>query len=56
MKVFSCVWNVISNTYSTWSNESAGIPNTHVNCMIYDKCSNALYAGTDAGVYFKRGL
>jgi len=54
MKVFSCLWNVTTNTYSNWSNESNGIPNTHVNCMIYDRCSNTLFVGTDAGVYYKK--
>ena len=42
-----------TNGGSTWSNYSAGLPNLPVNCIVYqNNTGNALYAGTDVGVYF----
>ena len=39
---------------TTWTNLSASIPNIPVNCMEIDKNGNdALYIGTDNGVFFK---
>lgn len=39
---------------ATWTNLSASIPNVPVNCMAIDKNGNdALYIGTDIGVFFK---
>ncbi len=50
-KVFNSV-----NGGSTWTNISAGLPNLPVNCIIYKKNSNnAIYVGTDVGVYYKDG-
>jgi PKD repeat protein/photosystem II stability/assembly factor-like uncharacterized protein len=38
----------------TWTNISASIPNIPVNCITVDKNGNdALYLGTDAGVFYK---
>ena len=39
---------------ATWTNLSASIPNVPVNCMAINKNGNdALYIGTDIGVFFK---
>jgi PKD repeat protein len=47
---------VTTNGGSTWANISAGLPNLPVNCIIYTKNLNdAIYVGTDVGVYFKDG-
>lgn len=47
---------VTTNGGSTWTNISAGLPNLPVNCIIYTKNLNdAIYVGTDVGVYFKDG-
>jgi len=46
------VW-VSSDTGVTWSNYSTGLPNLPVNCIVYqNNTNNALYVGTDVGVYF----
>jgi len=46
------VWTS-SDTGLTWSNYSTGLPNLPVNCIVYQNNSNnALYVGTDVGVYF----
>lgn len=37
----------------TWKNLSPSLPNIPVNCIAVDKNTNALYVGTDAGVFFK---
>ena len=38
---------------SNWSNYSTGLPNLPVNCIVYqNNTNNALYVGTDVGVYF----
>jgi hypothetical protein len=47
---------VTTNGGTTWANISAGLPNLPVNCIIYTKNLNdAIYVGTDVGVYFKDG-
>ncbi len=47
---------VSTNGGTTWSNISTGLPNLPVNCVVYTKGSNdAIYVGTDVGVYFKDG-
>ncbi|MEO8148100.1 MAG: T9SS type A sorting domain-containing protein [Bacteroidia bacterium] len=47
------VW-VSSDTGATWSNYSTGLPNLPVNCITYqNNTNNALYVGTDVGVYFR---
>ena len=47
------VWHS-SNSGSSWSNVSAGLPNLPVNSLTYqNNTSNGVYAGTDAGIYFK---
>lgn len=39
---------------TTWSNYSTGLPNLPVNCINYQDASNdALYVGTDIGIYFR---
>ena len=46
------IWKT-TNGGSTWSNYSAGLPNLPVNCIVYqNNTANALYVGTDVGVYF----
>ncbi|MCX6147620.1 MAG: BACON domain-containing carbohydrate-binding protein [Candidatus Kapabacteria bacterium] len=36
----------------TWSNNSTGLPNIPVNCIVYNNnTNNELYVGTDVGVY-----
>lgn len=52
---FSNVNKVFQTTNgTTWTNISASLPNIPVNCMAIDKNGNdALYVGTDAGVFFK---
>lgn len=43
-----------SNGGSTWTNYSNGLPNIPVNCIVYSNNSTqALYAGTDVGVYYR---
>ena len=43
-----------SNGGSNWTNISAGLPNLPVNCIVYENNSNdAIYIGTDVGVYYK---
>ena len=40
----------------TWANYSTGLPNIPVNCILYVKNSpQALYVGTDVGVYYREG-
>ena len=40
----------------SWNNISSGLPNLPVNCIVHTKNSNdALYVGTDVGVYYKDG-
>ncbi|MES2566045.1 MAG: T9SS type A sorting domain-containing protein [Bacteroidota bacterium] len=47
---------VTANGGSNWTNISTGLPNLPVNCVIYSNNSNdAIYAGTDVGVYYKDG-
>lgn len=47
---------VTTNGGTTWTNISTGLPNLPVNCIIYTKGSNdAIYVGTDVGVYYKDG-
>jgi photosystem II stability/assembly factor-like uncharacterized protein len=38
---------------NTWTNESAGLPNIPVNCMVIDSFSQTKYVGTDAAVFYK---
>ncbi|MCB0762961.1 MAG: hypothetical protein KDC12_15655, partial [Flavobacteriales bacterium] len=39
---------------STWTNYSTGLPNIPANCIAYmEGSSDALYLGTDAGVYYR---
>ena len=46
------VW-ASADTGLTWSNYSSGLPNLPVNCIVYqDNSNDALYVGTDVGVYF----
>ncbi|HBS84940.1 MAG: hypothetical protein A2W91_06875 [Bacteroidetes bacterium GWF2_38_335] len=41
------------NAGTNWTNYSSGLPNIPINCSVYQKNSNdALYAGTDLGVYY----
>ncbi len=43
-----------SNGGTSWTNISAGLPNVPVNCLVFESNSlNAVYAGTDLGVYYK---
>ncbi len=43
-----------ANGGSSWTNVSSGLPNLPVNCIVYeDGSADALYAGTDVGVYYK---
>ena len=45
-----------SNGGQSWSNYSEGLPNLPVNCIVYqNNTNNALYAGTDIGVYYRDG-
>lgn len=38
---------------ATWENMTRNLPNLPVNCMVYQKNSdNALYIGTDVGIYY----
>jgi PKD repeat protein len=42
------------NGGNTWTNFSDGLPNLPVNCVIYENnTNNALYVGTDVGVYYR---
>jgi hypothetical protein len=41
---------------STWSNISGSLPNTVMNCVIYDDAEvndNAVYVGTDIGIFYR---
>jgi hypothetical protein len=39
---------------STWADYSTGLPNSPVNCIVYEKGSNdGLYVATDLGVYYR---
>lgn len=41
---------------STWTNFSTGLPNIPANTIIYENnTNNALYCGTDLGVYYRNG-
>jgi len=41
----------------SWTNYSQGLPNLPVNCIVYEKNTNdALYAGTDAGVFYRNAF
>jgi len=43
-----------TNAGTTWINYSQGLPNLPTNCVIYQNNTNdALYAGTDMGVYYR---
>jgi PKD repeat protein len=43
-----------SNGGSTWTNYSTGLPNIPTNCIVYtNNSSQALYIGTDVGVYYR---
>ncbi len=43
-----------TNGGSTWTNISGTLPNIPANCIVYTNASNdALYAGTDAGVFYR---
>jgi PKD repeat protein len=45
-----------SNGGANWTNISAGLPNLPVNCVVSQKgTNNAIYIGTDVGVYYKEG-
>ncbi len=45
-----------TNGGTSWTNTSAGLPNLPANCVVYQKNSNnAIYVGTDVGVYYKDG-
>lgn len=47
---------VTTNGGTSWTNISSGLPNLPVNCVVYTKNSNdAIYVGTDVGVYYKDG-
>ncbi len=49
-----------TNGGSTWTNISAGLPNVPVNSIVFDSVHgqsvNALYAGTDLGVYYRNDI
>lgn len=44
-----------TNKGSSWTSISGNLPNISMNCIVYDTSSTneALYVGTDAGVYYK---
>ena len=43
-----------TNGGASWTNVSSGLPNIPVNCIVYTKnSSDAIYIGTDVGVYYK---
>lgn len=43
-----------TNLGTNWTNISGNLPNISINCIVLDKnAPEALYVGTDAGVYFK---
>lgn len=43
-----------TNGGSNWSNYSDGLPNIPVNCIVYENnTNNALYVGTDLGVFYR---
>ena len=37
---------------NSWSNISGSLPNLPANCIVHQKTNNALYVGTDDGVYY----
>jgi photosystem II stability/assembly factor-like uncharacterized protein len=44
------------NGGTNWTNISSGLPNLPVNCVVAQKgVDNAIYVGTDVGVYYKEG-
>jgi photosystem II stability/assembly factor-like uncharacterized protein len=40
-------------TTSSWTNESTGLPNVPVNCMVIDTFSQTKYVGTEVAVFYK---
>lgn len=43
-----------TNGGNTWTNYSTGLPNLPANCITYeDNTNDALYVGTDVGVYYR---
>jgi hypothetical protein len=44
-----------TNAGTSWTNISGALPNIPANCIVYQtgSASNALYVGTDAGVYYR---
>ncbi len=44
----------------TWTNQSAGLPNLPIHCLVYEDNNGspggALYAGTDNGVYYRDNI
>ena len=40
-------------TTGNWVNQSAGLPNIPVNCMVIDTFSKTKYVGTDAAVFYR---
>jgi len=52
-EVFSCYYNAQTDAFTDWSSADSGLPETHVNCLAYDRCSDVLFAGTDHGVYYR---
>lgn len=47
------------NAGSTWTNISGTLPNVPMNCIVYEDCNgspdDALYVGTDIGVFYRNG-
>lgn len=42
------------NGGTNWTNLSSGLPNLPVNCIVYeDNTNDAIYVGTDVGVYYR---
>ncbi|MFT5983627.1 MAG: hypothetical protein ACI9RM_002076 [Ulvibacter sp.] len=52
-QVYSCYYNSNTDSFSNWKDDSNGLPDTYLNCLAYDQCSNKLFAGTDQGVYYR---
>ena len=52
-EVFSCYYNAQTDAFTDWSSADSGLPETYVNCLAYDRCSDVLFAGTDHGVYYR---
>ena len=52
-EVFSCYYNATTDEFFNWLPADSGLPETYVNCLAYDRCSNVLFAGTDHGVYYR---